>query len=269
MSRSTMQDCLDALDRSGIETVDITGGAPELNPDFRWFVGELFKRSRRILVRCNLTIILSNKRFLDLPEFFRQHSVQVIASLPYYTALRTDGQRGEGVFSKSVDALKMLNAVGYGIEGSGLILNLVYNPTGAFLPGSQSALEADFRRQLGSRYGIEFNRLFAITNMPISRFLDNLLRTGNYEAYMERLVTAFNPQVAANVMCRNTISVGWDGRLYDCDFNQMLGLEVESSMPRHVKDFDLRALNDRFIVVNQHCYGCTAGSGSSCGGSIT
>lgn len=268
MTRETMGLCLDALDGSRIPTVDITGGAPELNPDFRWFVEQVALRGKRILVRCNLTIILSNKKYRDLPGFFRQHNLEVVASLPYYSAIRTDGQRGEGVFSKSIEALKMLNAVGYGIEGSGLTLNLVYNPTGAFLPGAQSGIEADFKTQLRSRHGIEFNKLFVITNMPINRFLDYLLRTANYEAYMEKLVNAFNPDAASHVMCRNTISVGWDGRLYDCDFNQMLGLEVESSSPRHISDFDIDALNSRGIVLNQHCYGCTAGSGSSCGGSI-
>jgi radical SAM/Cys-rich protein len=269
MTRETMQRCLDALDRSDIPTVDITGGAPELNPEFRWFVEQLSEREKHVMVRCNLTIILSNKKYHDLPRFFKEHEVEVVASLPYYSAIRTDGQRGEGVFSSSIAALGMLNAVGYGQEGSGLTLNLVYNPTGAFLPGSQVELEADFKRQLRGRYGIEFNNLFVITNMPINRFLHYLIRSGNYEAYMAKLVNAFNPEAALNVMCRNTISVGWDGRLYDCDFNQMLGLEVEQGSPRHVRDFNVSELNRRDIVLNQHCYGCTAGSGSSCGGAIT
>jgi radical SAM/Cys-rich protein len=267
MTRQTMQQCLDALDRTPITTVDITGGAPELNPHFTWLVAELSSRRKHIMVRCNLTVILSNKKYHDLPDFFRSHRVEVVASLPYYSATRTDGQRGEGVFSKSIEALKMLNAVGYATRPE-LMLNLVYNPSGAFLPGSQKALEADFKRMLRARHNIEFNNLFVITNMPINRFLDYLMRSGNYEAYMHRLVNAFNPEAAAQVMCRNTISVGWDGRLYDCDFNQMLGLEVHSSAPRHIKDFNLEELGRRDIVLNQHCYGCTAGAGSSCGGSI-
>jgi len=217
-------------------------------------------------VRCNLTIILANKKYHDLPAFFRQNGVHVVSSLPYFQASRTDAQRGDGVFEKSIKALQLLNAEGYGLEGSGLLLDLVYNPSGAFLPGSQTSLEAEFKRRLRSGYQIEFNSLFCITNLPISRYLDYLVQSGNYDSYMEKLINAFNPAAAAGVMCRNTVSVGWDGYLYDCDFNQMLELKVAQSAPQHIRDFDAAALDQRDIVLNQHCYGCTAGAGSSCGG---
>jgi radical SAM/Cys-rich protein len=267
MTRETMQHCLDALAQTDIPMVDLTGGAPEMNPDFRWFVEELTRLGRKVLVRCNLTIIVANKKYHDLPEFFKQHGVEVVSSLPFYTADKTDRQRGDGVFEDSIRALKMLNAVGYGQPGSGLVLNLVYNPAGAFLPGPQKSLEAQFKRALSKDFGIVFNELFAITNIPVSRYLDYLIESGNYAGYMEKLVNAFNPVAAAGVMCRNTISVGWDGGLYDCDFNQMLDLYV-ASPGRHIKDFNVEALAQRSIVVNQHCYGCTAGAGSSCGGTV-
>jgi radical SAM/Cys-rich protein len=265
MTRETMQLCLDALAQTDIPTVDLTGGAPEMNPDFRWFVEEISKLGRKVLVRCNLTIIVANKKYYDLPEFFKKHGVEVVSSLPFYSADKTDRQRGEGVFEDSIRALKMLNAVGYGQPGSGLVLNLVYNPSGAFMPGPQAALEQQFKRALTKDFGIVFNSLFAITNIPVSRFLDYLIESKNYAGYMEKLVTAFNPVAAAGVMCRNTISVGWDGGLYDCDFNQMLDLHVASTV-QHIRDFDAATLSQRPIVVNQHCYGCTAGTGSSCGG---
>lgn len=267
MTRETMQLCLDALRQTSMQTVDLTGGAPEMNPDFRWFVGEIHKLGRQVIVRCNLTILVANKKYHDLPEFYKAHGVHVVSSLPYFTAARTNAQRGDGVFEDSIKALQMLNAVGYGMEGSGLVLDLVYNPSGAFLPGSQASLEGEFKKKLLQGYGIHFNQLLAITNLPISRFLDYLIQSGNYEAYMEKLVTAFNPVAAANVMCRNTISIGWDGSLYDCDFNQMLDLPVGAPAPRHIRDFKEVQLQERAIVVNQHCYGCTAGAGSSCGGS--
>lgn len=268
MTRETMQACLDALARTAIPTVDLTGGAPEMNPDFRWFVEEINKLGRHVLVRCNLTIVVANPRYRDLPEFYARYGVEVVSSLPFYDASRTDRQRGNGVFADSIEALHLLNAVGYGQEGSGLTLNLVYNPAGAFLPPPQAALEREFKESLLKNHGVVFNHLFAITNMPISRYLDYLLRSGNYEKYMEKLVNAFNPAAAANVMCRNTISIGWDGRLYDCDFNQMLDLPVVQSAPQHVSEFDVDRLNARRIVLGQHCYGCTAGAGSSCGGEV-
>ena len=267
MSRETMEQCLSVLRNSNIQTVDLTGGAPEMNPHFRWFVEELSALKKHIIVRCNLTIILANKKYHDLPEFFKEHQVEVVSSLPHFTALRTDRQRGDGVFSKSIEALQKLNAVGYGIDGSGLILNLVYNPTGAILPSDQKGLEAEFKQRLKAEFNIDFNALFSITNMPISRYLEFLIESGNLESYMEKLVDAFNPMAVQNVMCRNTISVGWDGALYDCDFNQMLELPVNAAKA-NLRDFDEHALGLRSILVDDHCYGCTAGAGSSCGGEI-
>ena len=269
MTRDTMELCLDTLSHSSIKTVDLTGGAPEMNPDFRWFVEEIKKLNKHIIVRCNLTIILANKKYYDLPDFFKIHTIEVVSSLPSYTADRTDRQRGNGVFEDSIKALQMLNGVGYGKEGSGLTLNLVYNPAGAFLPPSQIALEKEYKDELKSHFNIEFNNLFAITNMPISRYLDYLLQSNNYEKYMEKLTAAFNPVAAKGVMCRNTISVGWDGYLYDCDFNQMLDMKVSCGNTRHLSEFNIDALNKREIIINQHCFGCTAGAGSSCGGAVT
>ncbi|WP_373496848.1 arsenosugar biosynthesis radical SAM (seleno)protein ArsS [Aquiflexum sp.] len=268
MTREIMEDCLSVIEKNNIKSVDLTGGAPEMNPDFRWFVTEIRKIGKdiNIIVRCNLTIILANPKFHGLPEFFKTNRIEVVSSLPYFSASRTDAQRGDGVFEKSIKALKMLNDIGYGIEGSDLILNLVYNPSGAFLPGSQEGLQAEFKKKLGNNFGISFNALFTITNIPISRFLDYLIRSGNYEGYMEKLIESYNPTAAANVMCRSTISVGWDGYLYDCDFNQMLDLKVEIPKSQHISDWDQILLKNRNIVVNQHCFGCTAGAGSSCGG---
>ena len=211
---------------------------------------------------------MANKRFYDLPDFFASNNVHVISSLPFYKKEKTDRQRGEGVFSKSIDALKMLNKVGYGKEGSSLKLDLVYNPSGAFLPASQEILENDYKEVLFSEFGIEFNNLFTITNLPISRFLEYLIASENYEHYMSTLVNSFNPSTLSNLMCTNTLSVSWDGNLFDCDFNQMLDLGVESKV-KNIKDFDLKLLQNRKISVSQHCYGCTAGSGSSCQGTIT
>ncbi len=269
MDKATLERCLEIIAAvPSIHTVDITGGAPEMNKHFRWFVEEVTKLGKKVINRCNLTIIRANKRFYDLPEFFKKNNVHIVASLPDFSKKRTDSQRGDGVFEDSIEALKMLNEVGYGKEGSGLTLDLVYNPSGAFLPASQETLQAEFKRQLKRKFDIEFNALFAITNLPISRFLDYLLESENYEEYMESLVNAFNPSTIMGLMCRNTISVSWDGFMYDCDFNQMLDLKVASSS-QHINDFDLDALKDRAIILNQHCYGCTAGAGSSCGGEIT
>lgn len=268
MTRETMQQCLDALKANPqLSTVDLTGGAPEMNPDFRWFVEEIRKLGRHVIVRCNLTIILANKKYYDLPQFYKDNNIEVVSSLPSYTRDRTDRQRGDGVFEDSIKALQMLNEIGYGKEGTGLTLNLVYNPAGAFMPPSQQSLENEYRKALKDSFGISFNNLFAITNLPISRFLDYLLQSGNYEKYMEKLVNAYNPVAAANVMCRSTISISWDGYLYDCDFNQMLDLKVDCGS-KHISQFNTEMLNGRNIVVNQHCFGCTAGSGSSCGGAV-
>ncbi len=268
MTRETMEECLVALAGTDISTVDLTGGAPEMNPHFRWFVEELSKLGKQIIVRCNLTIILANPKYHDLPEFFKEHRVNVVSSLPYFNARRTDAQRGDGVFEQSIKALKLLNDVGYGQANSGLKLDLVYNPSGAFLPDDQEGLEATFKKKLLEGYDIVFNELFAITNLPVSRFLDYLLNSGKYEDYMQELAGAFNPGAAMGVMCRSTLSIGWDGYLYDCDFNQMLELKLEGKSPNHIRDFDLEKLNAREIIINQHCYGCTAGAGSSCGGTI-
>ena len=267
MTRETMQQCLRVLEKENITTVDITGGAPELNPDFRWFVEKIKAACKHIMVRCNLTIIVANKKYHDLPEFYKDHGIELISSLPFYSADRTDRQRGEGVFKSSIQALKMLNHVGYGMPGSKLLLNLVYNPSGAFLPADQTQLERDFKKELKCEYDIDFNKLYCITNMPISRYLDYLILSGNYERYMDKLVSSFNPSAAQSVMCRTTISVGWDGYLYDCDFNQMLDLKAKVRKP-HINDFNLSDLDAREIVLNQHCYGCTACSGSSCGGAV-
>ncbi len=268
MTRQTMQQCLDVISMTGAHTLDLTGGAPEMNPDFRWFVEEATKVGvKDVIVRSNLTIITANKKYNDLPEFFKKHKVHVISSMPHWTEGKTDKQRGDGVFDASIKALKMLNAVGYGMPGSELKLDLVYNPSGAFLPGDQTALKADFKKALFTNFDIQFHHLFSITNLPISRFLDYLIASENYEDYMYNLVEAFNPAAVDNVMCTNTLSVSWDGWLYDCDFNQMLELKVNSPV-QHISDFNKETLNKRSICISQHCYGCTAGAGSSCQGTV-
>lgn len=268
MTRENLEICLQIIRENKIPKVDITGGAPEMNTNFRWFVEECTKLGCEVMDRCNLTIIQANPKYHDLPAFFKENKVHVISSLPYFSKKRTDSQRGDGVFEDSIKSLQELNEVGYGKEGTGLILDLVYNPSGAFLPGDQMELQSEFKRQLKRKYDIDFNNLFAITNLPISRFLDYLIETENYEEYMGKLVDAFNPSTVEGLMCRNTISVSWDGYIYDCDFNQMLDLKVATT-GKHIKDFDAAALAERAIVLNQHCYGCTAGAGSSCGGEIS
>ena len=267
MSKEHLETCLRILQEHSIPVVDLTGGAPELNPHFRWFVQECHSLGVKIIDRCNLTIIESNPRYHDLPGFFARNDVRVISSLPHFSKHRTDRQRGDGVFEDSIKALKRLNDEGYGIDGSGLILDLVYNPSGTFLPSSQQQLESEFRHQLGRKFNIEFNNLLTITNLPISRFLDYLLENDLYEEYMTRLLDAFNPATLDGLMCRNTISVSWDGFLYDCDFNQMLDLRIHNPS-NHIDNFDPANLEGRKIIVDQHCYGCTAGSGSSCSGAI-
>lgn len=266
MTRAVVEDCLNALRKHKIPTLDITGGAPELNPEFRYFVTEARKTGAKVIVRHNLTVMFENGQ-ADLPEFFAENEVEVVSSLPYFLQTQTDAQRGTGVFDKSVEALKKLNAVGYGADEK-LILNLVYNPVGAFLPPAQSAIERDFKRELKTRYDIVFNNLFTITNMPIARYLEWLRRSKNEEAYMQNLINAFNPATAAGLMCRNLISVDWRGYLYDCDFNQMLDLRFESDVPQTIADFDPFKLAERSILTGAHCFGCTAGAGSSCGGVV-
>ncbi len=267
MTRETMLLCLDVLKNPAISTVDLTGGAPEMNPDFRWFVEEIYKLNKHIIVRSNLTIITANKKYNDLPQFFKKNEVEVVSSLPYFAARRTDAQRGEGVFEQSIKGLQMLNEVGYGKADSGLTLNLVHNPSGAFLPDDQNELEKIFKDKLSDGWGITFNSLFAITNLPVSRFLEHLFVREMYDDYLVELVNAYNPIAAASVMCRSMISVSWDGFLYDCDFNQMLKLKVQGKA-QDLKSFDEKELLSRNIIVNQHCYGCTAGAGSSCGGTV-
>jgi radical SAM/Cys-rich protein len=264
MPRQTIDACLKVLRDCKIPILDITGGAPELIPDFRYFVLEAKKIGAKIMIRHNLTVMFEENQ-TDLPEFFAENGVEVVSSLPYFLPQQTDSQRGTGVFEKSIEALKKLNAVGYGVDEK-LKLNLVYNPVGAFLPPSQSALRADFKRELNRRYRIVFNNLYTITNMPIARYLDWLRRTKNEESYMQKLVNAFNPATIDALMCRNLISVDWRGNLYDCDFNQMLEIPVESG--RTIFNFDFERLKSRAIAIENHCYGCTAGSGSSCGGTV-
>ena len=268
MTKNTMQECLNVIKKTGAHTLDLTGGAPEMNPNFKWFVEEAAKLGiNDFIVRSNLTIIRANKKFHDLPKFFKKHSIHVVSSMPHWTRGKTDKQRGDGVFDKSIKALQELNAVGYGIPGSDLKLDLVYNPSGAFLPGNQKALESDFKKTLKEEFNINFNSLFAITNLPISRFLDYLIASENYEDYMYALVEAYNPEAVKNVMCTNTLSISWDGWLYDCDFNQMLNLKVNSSV-KHISEYNEELLQNRNISINQHCYGCTAGAGSSCQGVV-
>jgi radical SAM/Cys-rich protein len=267
MPDAVVDACLAFLERSGIATLDITGGAPELHPRFRDLVVCARAAGRHVMDRCNLTITqLPN--YADLPDFLARHQVEVVASLPSFAARQTDAQRGQGVFEQSIAALRRFNQLGYGVEGSGLILNLVTNPVGAFLPAGQAALERDWKRELARRFGISFNRLYTITNMPISRFLEFLEASGNLQAYMEKLVGAFNPATVDGLMCRSTLSVGWDGRLYDCDFNQMIDLGVESGAPQTIFEASVQGLTGRRIAVGRHCFGCTAGAGSSCGGTI-
>jgi len=266
MRRDVIDACLRVLRAYRIPTLDITGGAPEMIPDFRYFVTEARKLNTKVLIRHNLTVMFE-EGMRDLPEFFAENETEIVCSLPYFLQTQTDAQRGKGVFDKSIEALKRLNAAGYGAGGN-LVLNLVYNPVGAYLPPAQAALEADFRRELKERYDISFNNLFTITNMPIARYLDWLRRSGNETSYMEKLVNAFNPAAISGLMCRNLISVDWQGRLYDCDFNQMLELGLENDLPKTIFDFDLEKLKNRQIVTANHCFGCTAGAGSSCGGTV-
>ena len=268
MTRETMELCLEVIKNTEAHTLDLTGGAPEMNPNFRWFVEEAAKVGiKDFIVRSNLTIIRANKKYYGLPEFFKEHNVHVVSSMPHYTRGKTDKQRGNGVFDKSIKALQELNAIGYGLPESPLRLDLVYNPSGAFLPADQAAMEGDFKKALKEDFGIDFHNLFAITNLPISRFLDYLIASENYEDYMYALVDAYNPAAVENVMCTNTISVSWDGWLYDCDFNQMLGLKVASKV-KHIRDYNEDLLQNRNIIISQHCYGCTAGAGSSCQGTV-
>jgi len=269
MTWETMQKCLEVIKNTGAHTLDLTGGAPEMNPNFRRFVEQASLAGiNDFIVRSNLTIIRANKKHYDLPEFFKKHNIHVVSSMPHWTRGKTDKQRGEGVFDLSIKALQDLNAVGYGMPGSSLKLDLVYNPNGAYLPGNQASMEKEFKSALLEDFNIQFHHLFAITNLPISRFLDYLIASDNYEEYMYQLVDAYNPNAVQNLMCTHTISVSWDGYLYDCDFNQMLDLKI-ASKATHVSQYNESILSHRNIVISQHCYGCTAGAGSSCQGVVT
>jgi len=268
MTHQTAERIVEALrHHPEIKTLDITGGAPELCPEFDFMVREAAAMERQVIDRCNLTIFYEPGKDC-LPEFLREHHVKVVASLPCYSKDNVEKQRGQGVFDKSISALQRLNRLGYGTTDSGLELDLVYNPIGASLPPSQADLEADYKSELRERFGIEFNRLFTITNMPISRFRAFLDVTGQYEAYMQRLETHFNPATIPMLMCRTMVSVGWEGSLYDCDFNQMLNMRLNHGGPAHIRDFDAHLLAQRRVMIGNHCYGCTAGAGSSCSGAV-
>ncbi|MBD3318162.1 MAG: radical SAM/Cys-rich domain protein [Chitinivibrionales bacterium] len=266
MSRANLTKCLAVAGRPEITTIDITGGAPETHIDLPWFIEQTAALGKRLIVRSNL-VIWEEKEYRHFPEFFAKHAVEVVGSLPDYRQDRTDRLRGDGNFERSIQALWLLNELGYGREGTGLILNLMHNPAGAYPPGNQAALEHEYKTKLLELYGIHFNTLLCLTNSPVGRYLDYLIRTDNYADYMNALQSGFNPSAAVNAMCRTTLSVGWDGALYDCDFNQMLGLSVNHGAPSQLEQFDYNTLNNRAIVVNNHCYACTAGAGSSCQGS--
>jgi radical SAM/Cys-rich protein len=275
MDKVTIDKCLEILrENPEIKNLDITGGAPELNPHFDYFILEAMKIDKHIMVRHNLTVTIdgdpvTGESKMYLPKFYAENNVEVIASLPYYQEYFTDKQRGKGVFEKSIESLRMLNEVGYGTHADKLILDLVYNPVGAFLPASQVSLEKDFKNELWKNFQIKFNRLYTMTNMPIHRFKEQLERNGTYEDYMEKLINAFNPVAAKGVMCRTLLSVSFDGKIYDCDFNQMLDIQIFDGKPVTIFEFDFKKLISREIIFDSHCFGCTAGSGSSCGGAIS
>jgi len=268
MTGDILKRCLEVIrENSGISTIDITGGAPEMNTFLKDFIGEASKLGRRLIVRSNL-VILTEDEYSGYAAFYADNGVEIVASLPDCYEARADRQRGSGFFKKFIAIVKRLNAMGYGKPGSGLILNLVHNPVGAYLPASQLSLEQDYRVRLKNSHGIDFNSLYCINNMPVGRYLEFLLASGNYDDYMRTLTDAFNPGAVKDVMCRKTVSVSWDGTLYDCDFNQVLGLPVCPEYSRHIGSFDMKRLENRPIVLHNHCYGCTAGAGSSCQGSL-
>ena len=267
MALETVELVLDVVRRHSIETLDVTGGAPELNPHFRYLAKTAAQMGKRVIDRSNLTVFFE-PGYEDLPDFLAQHRIGVTASLPCYLEENVDRQRGLGVFQKSIEALKRLNELGYGRGDRGLALDLIYNSVGPFLPPPQTNLEADYERELQQRFGIVFDRLLTMTNMPITRFRRELQRTGQLEPYLDKLEKAFNPDTVGGLMCRHLISVRWDGWLYDCDFNQMLEIPVNEDAPGHIRDFDLFLLSRRAIQTGRHCFGCTAGAGSSCGGAV-
>ncbi|WP_211232840.1 arsenosugar biosynthesis radical SAM (seleno)protein ArsS [Desulfatirhabdium butyrativorans] len=268
MSRETMTNCMTAAAHPNITTIDITGGAPELHPELEWLLGEAAGLKKRLIVRSNLVVMLdpAYRRYLDI---FAAHKVELVASLPDYHPEKSDRQRGAGSFAAAIEVIRDLNHRSYGLPGSGLMLHLVHNPVGAYLPGLQSALEVEYRRVLRDQYGLHFNTLFCLVNNPIGRYAEYLKRSGNWSDYMRTLQCAFNIQTVGSLMCRTMLSIGWDGRLYDCDFNQMLDLTVNSGAPNHIENFDYHRLAEREVVVRSHCFACTAGAGSSCQGALT
>ncbi len=267
MNRTTIDHCLQALDKTSAHTVDITGGAPELNPNFRYLIDQCVKRGKHVIDRCNLTVLLL-PNMQDLPQWLGDRGVEIICSLPHYEQTDTDSQRGDGTFAKSIIALQRLNQAGYGQGDSRRKLTLISNPVGTCLAGSQKCMEKSWAAELQTQHHVTFDRLITLNNLPISRFLEFLEQTGDLQTYLERLVNAFNPATISGLMCRNTLSVSWDGYVYDCDFNQML--EIGSDLPaNHIKDFNLQQFSDRSILTGRHCFGCTAGAGGSCGGAIS
>ncbi|PKN69985.1 MAG: radical SAM protein [Chloroflexi bacterium HGW-Chloroflexi-5] len=268
MSRPVLEKCLEILGSFPISTIDITGGSPEMNPHFEWFVTEAARLNRRLIVRSNLTL-LKEEPYRRLPKIFSENRVEVVTSLPDYLEGKSDRQRGAGVFRQVIEAMRELNRLGYGMEGSSLLLDIIHNPVGAYLPGSQTALEHEYRERLRAEHDVRFNQLFCLTNLPVGRYLEYLLASGNFEDYLSTLCHSFNLIAVDKVMCRTTLSVGWNGSLYDCDFNQMLDLKVDHGAPDHILNFDMQKLEKREIVINNHCYGCVAGAGSSCQGATT
>jgi radical SAM/Cys-rich protein len=267
MPRATLEKCLAIAAGPSIATVDITGGAPELNPHLEWFLDCAAKLGKRLMVRSNLVILL-DKKYEHFIDVYARNGVELAASLPHWKAEKCDRQRGKGAFDKIVAVIRVLNGRGYGREASGLVLDLVHNPMGSFLPGPQAALEQEYKAELATVHGIAFNKLFCLANYPVGRFREYLAASGTLEEYMAALERAFNPCAAENVMCRTMLSIAWDGAIYDCDFNQMLGLRVDHGAPDHIEKFDLQALRKRRIVLDDHCYACTAGQGSSCRGAV-
>ncbi len=268
MPKDVLEKCLDIIKRRPeISTIDITGGAPEMNPHLRWFIQETALLKRRLIVRTNLTILLEDE-YKDFIDIYAENKVELVASMPDYKKEKTDRQRGINSFEKCINVIRKLNKKWYGKDGTGLILDFVHNPVGAFLAGPQAALEYDYKKRLKEDYSVVFNNLFCLNNCPVGRYLDFLIRTDNLGDYMAELANAFNPAATQNVMCKSTLSIGWDGKLYDCDFNQMLELTVNHGTPSHIDEFDEDKLCIREIVINNHCYSCTAGAGSSCQGSL-
>lgn len=268
MGRPIMEKCLEAAAAAKIPVIDVTGGAPEINPHLPWLLENAVLPGRCLIVRSNLAILMDDRyrKFIDI---YADNRVEVVASLPDCRGERTDAVRGAGVFSAVIGALRLLNEKGYGSPGSGLVLSLVHNPAGAYLPARQAALESEYRNRLAEEQGIIFNNLYCITNLPVGRYLEYLVRSGNYEDYFHDLCGSYNPAALERVMCRTTLSVGWDGTLYDCDFNQSLGLPVSPGAPATIYDFNHEKLQRREIAVRNHCYGCVAGQGSSCQGATT